>query len=495
MAGRALYINSVFNPRSYEEMARPYIDYAKRYNEMQGALNAANAQASTLDNILHSDRDRDSEATSLYSNYVKDLSNISDSISKYGLNPSSRNLAASMAIRYSRDITPIQNAWQKREEQEKAEKELQMKYGSSILIDRPAATRKIDDYMQDDYPENHIINTDVVTANVAKTFMDRATKAKRYSDYKNMSGPLSGQYAERETQTGFTPEEIETVIQSGGSQGNPELRDMYKEEVTKYVTSGEWDEEQTQRIINAVNTGVRYGIGTVERDKVANRGYDYSMQLRNWIIQKKLSGGLPGEGGTDSEGKPYAPRTYYYPVVDANHKKGWNVAYHAFNLTDYKLPMRILAGELSHISADGKIENIVLGLNKNLQPVKSTFKKKEIDDIINNVQDMGILINHADKYITVRTVTGGIYLVNAAAVFGQNTQNILESFEKDRKAKIFDWRNPNHANGAMTLLTKQMGMGYNPVMGDTSTKEPTYINTGNNQVSSDDDFDSVNSIR
>ena len=272
MSANYITINSKFQPFSLGEMSAPYIEYGKLYNTSQSTFSDTANNAEVIGSRL--DPDKDKGSYSVYKNYANDLQSKADDLMKYGYNGNTARNLFNMKKRYATEIVDIGSAITKKEQQEQAERTLYMN-DPTVIIDRPAATRSVDDYLQGADPESHVLSRDKVIAAVGANFKERAAKIWRDGRYR---GVLGGQYFEKKDQTGWTPTEINTVIESGGTKGDPELVRAYNEELNKYMSSGNWSDSQRKQITDAVNIGVRYGIGTISTNLVSDKSYDYKMK-------------------------------------------------------------------------------------------------------------------------------------------------------------------------------------------------------------------------
>lgn len=90
--------------------------------------------------------DRDSKAYRNFKNYSDNLRTEADNLYRNGLNSESRLRLSELKRRYNSEIVPIQNAWNKREE----EAQMQMKASLSnpmIRFTRDASRTSLDQYL------------------------------------------------------------------------------------------------------------------------------------------------------------------------------------------------------------------------------------------------------------------------------------------------------------------------------------------------------------
>ena len=144
MANYNLTVNSTFQPFSFDDYLKPYTIYDKAYREVEDTYADLATKANALKRLANDARDKDSKAYKQYTKYSEELENLANKLNKEGLNPSSRQQALSMRSRYASDISPIEEAYIKRdklaEEQRKA-----LLSDDSLLFDTDYSIARIDD--------------------------------------------------------------------------------------------------------------------------------------------------------------------------------------------------------------------------------------------------------------------------------------------------------------------------------------------------------------
>ena len=204
MPNYSLIINSSFKPFSYAEMLAPVQAATQAHQELESAYSELETKANIWDKMAS--ETSDPKAHSIYQKYADDLSEQAGELAKNGLSLSSRQALLNMKNRYTKEITPIEEAFNRRKDDIKAQKEMMQK-DPYHMYDRLASTISLDEYM--DNP-----NLDVLSANQSKLLLKEQV-SKAAHNLKTVLTSVSGlrklglpfQYQQLVTR-GYTPEQI-----------------------------------------------------------------------------------------------------------------------------------------------------------------------------------------------------------------------------------------------------------------------------------------------
>lgn len=204
MANYSLTINSRFKPFSYAEMLAPVQAATQAHQELESAYSELETKANIWDKLAS--ETSDPKAHSIYQKYADDLNEQAGELAKNGLSLSSRQALLNMKNRYTKEITPIEDAFNRRKDDIKAQKEMMQK-DPYHMYDRMASTISLDEYM--DNP-----NLDVLSANQSKLLLKEQV-SKAAHNLKTVLTSVSGirslglpfQYQQFVTR-GVPPEEI-----------------------------------------------------------------------------------------------------------------------------------------------------------------------------------------------------------------------------------------------------------------------------------------------
>jgi hypothetical protein len=122
MANYSLVANSKFQPFSFERYIQPYQIYGEAYREVENSLTELATKANIWEKMAN--EQTDSDAYKMYKTYANDLEKQAGQLAREGLNAASRRDMLNMRARYSKEITPIDTAYKKREELAKEQRAL-----------------------------------------------------------------------------------------------------------------------------------------------------------------------------------------------------------------------------------------------------------------------------------------------------------------------------------------------------------------------------------
>lgn len=280
MAGNYIVINSKFKPFSYQEMLHSAMMATQAHQAVEQEYADMSTKASVWEE--RANEQTDPYAYGLYKKYADDLRAQADILSKRGLDPLSRNRMFQMRERYGSEITPIEEAYTKRLEESKRQQEMRDK-DSSVIFDREASTTSLDKYIKNPNLQYRALSVNELYATASRDFAEAAKKVQRPGEWKKA---LNGEYWERDTRAGYTPQEINAVI-SGDPNAPQELKDLYNSTLDSYMSRGQWDAQGAQAIRDAINRGASYGLGSVSSQLQSRKAYDYAQQERLALLKAK----------------------------------------------------------------------------------------------------------------------------------------------------------------------------------------------------------------
>lgn len=146
MANYSLVANSTFQPFTYQELAMP-LDRMEAYHEkLAEEYDKLSSQADVLEAMGSNDRDKHSGTYDRYKAYSDALRTEADNLYRFGLNTESRQRLSDLRRRYNTDIVPIQNAWNKREQEANDQMKARLS-NPSLMFTRDAQNTSLDDYI------------------------------------------------------------------------------------------------------------------------------------------------------------------------------------------------------------------------------------------------------------------------------------------------------------------------------------------------------------
>jgi hypothetical protein len=266
MANYSLVIDSKFRPFEYQELLAPVLMATQAHQALEEAYGDLDTEASIWDR-----RTEGSErAHSLYTNFSKDLDSAAEALSKYGLTPQSRSTMLNMRSRYAKDITPIVEAWTKRQADIKAQQEAMLR-DPYHAFNRVAADTSLDTYL--DNPNIDVLSENASGAVLAAQVRAMAGDIKNYIDNKNIGKlkklGLPYQYIQKIIKGATADQVLKTM------QGDPEAAPFLHNIVDTVMKgsgvrdwssmNGDWANNPIyKRLENQAMTGLTAAIGTTE---------------------------------------------------------------------------------------------------------------------------------------------------------------------------------------------------------------------------------------
>ena len=280
---RSLVINSQFQPFSMQEMLQPVMMADQEHKAIDEAYTQLGTQASNLEQIL--DAQRDTKAYGLYSDYMDNLKQNIDMLSREGLTGQTRRGLNNMRKTFASDIATIQQAVERKAQLQEAQRQAKEK-DSSMLFSKKAREMTIDDLMADP-----TMSYDSFSGKSLESMAARAATAltKQIRDNPTKWSEILGeQYYERLQRRGFRIDEILQAV-----QGNPEaaaaLRQIEKDVMESSGISNWNNKEAWEEGLRYVRTGLWQGVGQDDVDRLQNRRYMFDLQNSNPITKPEPS--------------------------------------------------------------------------------------------------------------------------------------------------------------------------------------------------------------
>ena len=207
MANYSLILDAKFKPFSYQEMVTPVLEATKAHQALEDMYGELSSKANIWEEMAN--EQTDPYAYSLYKKYADDLTARADQLMQYGLNPASRRDMLDMKARYSKEILPIENAYNKREKLA-AEQRQAMLSNPTMFFQRDAATTSLDDFIRNpslDYGASYSGALLTQQASQMAAALQNALTSR--SGLKGIGLPF--QYEEL-LQYGYTPADIQLAI-------------------------------------------------------------------------------------------------------------------------------------------------------------------------------------------------------------------------------------------------------------------------------------------
>lgn len=255
MANYSLVVNSKFQPFSFDRYLQPYQIYGQNYKEIEEQYTDLSTKAGIWDSLAN--KQTDPHTYKMYKTYANDLENQASQLASEGLNAVSRKNMLNMRTRYSKEIIPIEQAYNRRSKLAEEQRKLRAA-NPSIMFDRDFSSISLDDLL--DNPE--LSYTLVSGDDLYKKGKEAAISAS--SRMMNVSPALQGQYWK--IRQGYGADAANKFLLN---QSNiPELKDA----INRIVSQSGVTKENLSRAIDYTISGIMSGISYNESYQ-ANRGY------------------------------------------------------------------------------------------------------------------------------------------------------------------------------------------------------------------------------
>lgn len=172
MPNYTLVANSTFQPFTYQELMAPVQLMSNYHEKLAEEYDKLSSQADLLEALGKTDKE--TPVYSQYKNYSEALKKEADDLYAKGLTSESRHRLSDLRRRYNAEIVPIQNAWNKREEEIKAQQQARLA-NPSLRFTRIAADTGLQSYIDNPTGGYGVVNLDAITndmktaaANLAK---------------------------------------------------------------------------------------------------------------------------------------------------------------------------------------------------------------------------------------------------------------------------------------------------------------------------------------
>lgn len=177
MPNYSLVVNSQFNPFTYQELLAPVQAMSNYHEKLMDEYDKLSSQADVLEAMGANDRDKGTYGR--YKAYSDSLRKERDNLFANGLTFESRQRLSDLRRLYNTEIVPIQNAWQKREQEAQMQMKAQMDAaarGVNLYFSRDAANTSLQDYIDNPNQTFQILNGQQITTEIANQFKGLASQ-------------------------------------------------------------------------------------------------------------------------------------------------------------------------------------------------------------------------------------------------------------------------------------------------------------------------------
>ena len=267
MANYELVVNSKFQPFSFERYIQPYQIYGAAYKELENQYGELATKASVWEEMAN--EQTDPYAYKMYKTYANDLEEQAGQLAREGLNAASRRDMLNMRARYSKEITPIEQAYTARQKQ--AEKQQQaLLQDPTLMLSRRAATTSLDDYIRNPHLDYESYSGKLITAQVASAASALAKEMQEKP--RKWRSILGNSYYEAMMQKGFSSQAVLQAIQDNPNAA-PQLTRIVEDAINSSGVRNWGDQATIERAIDYAKQGLWSAVGETQYQTLQNPGY------------------------------------------------------------------------------------------------------------------------------------------------------------------------------------------------------------------------------
>lgn len=226
MSNYSLVIDSRFNPFSYQEMLAPALMATQAHQELENQYSELATKANIWNEMAN--KYTDPYAYKMYKTYANDLKNQADQLARAGLNATSRRSMLNMRERYSKEITPIEQAYAARQKQAEQQQQALLQ-DPTLMLSRRAATTSLDDYIRNPQLAYDTYSGKLITAQAAQAASALAKEMQEKP--RKWRSILNDSYYEALMQKGFSSQAVLQAIQDNPNAA-PELLKIVEDAVS-----------------------------------------------------------------------------------------------------------------------------------------------------------------------------------------------------------------------------------------------------------------------
>ena len=264
MANYSLVINSQFKPFSYQEMLAPTLMATQVHQELENQYGELATKASVWEEMAN--EQTDPYAYKMYKTYANDLEEQAGQLAREGLNAASRRDMLNMRARYSKEITPIEQAYIARQKQAE-EQQKALLQDQTLMLSRRAATTSLDDYIRNPQLAYEAYSGKLITAQAASAASALAKEMQEKP--RKWRSILGNSYYETMMQKGFSSDAVLQAIQNNPNAA-PELLRIVEDAVNSSGVRNWKDQETLRRAYDYAKQGLWSAVGETQYQTLDN---------------------------------------------------------------------------------------------------------------------------------------------------------------------------------------------------------------------------------
>lgn len=264
MANYSLVINSQFKPFSYQEMLAPTLMATQAHQELENQYGELATKASVWEEMAN--EQTDPYAYKMYKTYANDLEEQAGQLAREGLNATSRRDMLNMRARYSKEITPIEQAYTARQKQAEQQQQALLQ-DPTLMLSRRASTTSLDDYIRNPQLAYESYSGKLITAQAASAASALAKEMQEKP--RKWRSILGNSYYETMMQKGFSSQAVLQAIQDNPDAA-PQLTRIVEDAVNSSGVRNWGDQATIERAIDYAKQGLWSAVGETQYQTLDN---------------------------------------------------------------------------------------------------------------------------------------------------------------------------------------------------------------------------------
>lgn len=264
MANYSLVVNSKFQPFSFERYIQPYQMYGEAYKEIENQYGELATKASVWEEMAN--EQTDPYAYKMYKTYANDLEEQAGQLAREGLNAASRRDMLNMRARYSKEITPIEQAYTARQKQAEQQQQALLQ-DPTLMLSRRASTTSLDDYIRNPQLAYESYSGKLITAQAASAASALAKEMQEKP--RKWRSILGNSYYETMMQKGFNSQAVLQAIQDNPNAA-PQLTRIVEDAINSSGVRNWGDQATIARAIDYAKQGLWSAVGETQYQTLDN---------------------------------------------------------------------------------------------------------------------------------------------------------------------------------------------------------------------------------
>lgn len=264
MANYSLVINSQFKPFSYQEMLAPTLMATQAHQELENQYGELATKASVWEEMAN--EQTDPYAYKMYKTYANDLEEQAGQLAREGLNAASRRDMLNMRARYSKEMTPIEQAYTARQKQAE-EQQKALLQDPTLMLSRRASTTSLDDYIRNPQLAYESYSGKLITTQAASAASALAKEMQEKP--RKWRSILGNSYYETMMQKGFSSQAVLQAIQDNPNAA-PQLTRIVEDAINSSGVRNWGDQATIARAIDYARQGLWSAVGETQYQTLDN---------------------------------------------------------------------------------------------------------------------------------------------------------------------------------------------------------------------------------